>query len=113
MAGQMGNRDLSEERARLVAVLLQRRADLLRMGARPEGTSGPAELQRQQEEVEVVAAQLRETTAELERRTVAGGPVPASRYSSAPLAERQQIQTWHHRCTPLGDRREEERHGTL
>ncbi|MFD9061635.1 hypothetical protein ACFVZ3_08965 [Kitasatospora purpeofusca] len=109
----MGNRDLSEKRARLVADLLQRRADLLRTGARPEGTSGPAERQRQQEEVEVVAAQLRESTAELERRTTAGGPAPVPRPSSAPLAEHQQIQTWHHRCTPLGDRREEARHGTL
>ena len=113
MARQMSTRDLCEERARLLAALLQRRADLLRKGARPEGTSGPAELQRQQEALDAVAAQLRENTAELKRRTAAAadGPGPSPRYTPAPLAERQQAQVWHHRRTPIGDRTEEERRG--
>ncbi|MFE7525093.1 hypothetical protein ACFU7Y_05165 [Kitasatospora sp. NPDC057542] len=111
----MSTRELSEERARLVAALLQCRADLLRTDTRPEGTSGPAELQRQQEEVDAVAVQLRVTTAELERRTAAATerPGPSPRNTPAPLAERQQTQTWHHRRTPLGDRHEEERHGMV
>uniref|UniRef100_UPI002F91435D hypothetical protein n=1 Tax=Kitasatospora sp. NBC_01519 TaxID=2903576 RepID=UPI002F91435D len=111
----MSTRELSEERARLVAALLQCRAVLLRTDARPEGTSGPAELRRQQEEVDAVAAQLRVVTAELERRTVAAAERPGTspQYTPEPLAERQQTQTWHHQRTPLGDRHEEERRGMV
>ncbi|MFE2910789.1 hypothetical protein ACFXI0_09995 [Kitasatospora indigofera] len=113
MARQMSTRELSEERARLTAALLRRQSEVRRTAERPEGTSGPAELQRQQQELEAVAAQLRETTTELERRTAAAadGPVQAVRKMPAPLAEQQQMQTWHHRRTPIGDRTEEERRG--
>lgn len=112
MARQTSTRDLSEERARLVAALLQQRRDLIRMLTRPEGTSEPAEMQRQQEQLDLVAAQLRETTAELEHRIAveSNGPGLRPRNTRARLAERQQAETWHHRrATPRGDRREEER----
>ncbi|MFE2727109.1 hypothetical protein [Kitasatospora sp. NPDC059327] len=113
MARQMSTRDLSEERARLMAALLRCQRGVLRTAGWPEGTSASAELQRQQAELEAVAAQLRETMAELERRTAAAadGPVQAVRKTLAPLAEWQQTQTWHHRRTPMGDRTEEERRG--
>ncbi|MEU9127812.1 hypothetical protein AB0D08_06810 [Kitasatospora sp. NPDC048540] len=114
MAGQLSTRDLSEQRARLMAALLEHQRHLNRTIAQGDGLQRPVGLQRHREGMDLLAAQLRSITAEIEGRTAAaaGNPAPRPRMLRGQLAERQNAQTWHHRRQPLGDRTQGEQRGT-